>query len=654
MRFTVATKIAAFFALVLFMGLIAMAFIYRGLGMVTTNVQELANIEEPLTASAYEMEININGIGFQVLKYLATENPYYREQALQDDKDFWGFHRRYMQLSKTERQRALGDEIGSGYRDFWLLAEALLKYRDELTTSVEQVYERLEAQDRLIEEHRDTVVTQHRRDLNQFAKVLILSATEAELAEVGFWCANYQRRPNPRYRELLFTKLANVKRHLADYQQFRTTADDRRIIKTVLGGAVELIDSEIGQVLSLDDQIREARQKFIDLRLHMDRLLDRNIQVLTAESLRVPRVAAERAVAIALNMVQFLIPVYVVTAVAMAWVSIRLFLVPLRQLTRGFKALERGDLMRRVAVKYNDEFADLARGFNDMVGQLQKTTVSRDSLERSEEALRGTVVKLKHEISERERAENERAELEGALRHSETLSAMGTLVAGVAHQVRNPLFGISSILDAMTEKFGDQGQYQRYLSVLRGEIERLNHLMRDLLDYGKPPALDECEVTMTDVLQDAIEACIPLSEHAGVKLIKCITDPLPRLNVDRHRLAQVFENLIDNAIRHSPPGAQVQVWAQLCNQGGQRWIECAVVDAGAGFDSNDLPRVFEPFFTRRGSSGLGLALAQRIVEQHAGTITAGNRPEGGAIMTVRLPLARSLPRIEVTEARRGT
>ena len=75
---------------------------------------------------------------------------------------------------------------------------------------------------------------------------------------------------------------------------------------------------------------------------------------------------------------------------------------------------------------------------------------------------------------------------------------MGTLVAGVAHQVRNPLFGISSSLDAMTEKFGDQPQYQRYLSVLRGEIERLNHLMRDLLDYGKPPTLEEAEVTITE------------------------------------------------------------------------------------------------------------------------------------------------------------
>ena len=95
--------------------------------------------------------------------------------------------------------------------------------------------------------------------------------------------------------------------------------------KTVLGGAVELIDSEIDQVLSLSDQVRKAQQKFIDLRLYMDGLLDRDIQVLTAERLKAPRAAAERAVASALNMVQFLIPVYVLTAVAMVLgVSIRL------------------------------------------------------------------------------------------------------------------------------------------------------------------------------------------------------------------------------------------------------------------------------------------------------------------------------------------
>jgi hypothetical protein len=99
-----------------------------------------------------------------------------------------------MQLSKTEQQRALGEKIGSAYHDFWLLAESLMRYQDELTASVEQVFKRLEALDQIIEEHRDTVVKQHRHDLDQFAKALILlAATEAELAEVGFWCANYNR-----------------------------------------------------------------------------------------------------------------------------------------------------------------------------------------------------------------------------------------------------------------------------------------------------------------------------------------------------------------------------------------------------------------------------------------------------------------------------
>lgn len=93
---------------------------------------------------------------------------------------------------------------------------------------------------------------------------------------------------------------------------------------------------------------------------------------------------------------------------------------------------------------------------------------------------------LQQEIHERERAQKERLLLEAALRRSEALSAMGALVAGVAHQVRNPLFGISSIVDAMEAHFGDQQDYHRYLSVLRGEITRVNTLMRELLDYGKP------------------------------------------------------------------------------------------------------------------------------------------------------------------------
>jgi signal transduction histidine kinase len=127
------------------------------------------------------------------------------------------------------------------------------------------------------------------------------------------------------------------------------------------------------------------------------------------------------------------------------------------------------------------------------------------------------VDQLQQEIHEREGAQKERLLLEAALRRSEALSAMGTLVAGVAHQVRNPLFGISSIVDAMEAHFGDQQDYHKYLSVLRVEITRVNTLMRELLDYGKPAAL-EIEVPIEVVISDAIKACAPLATQSCVRV----------------------------------------------------------------------------------------------------------------------------------------
>jgi signal transduction histidine kinase len=110
--------------------------------------------------------------------------------------------------------------------------------------------------------------------------------------------------------------------------------------------------------------------------------------------------------------------------------------------------------------------------------------------------------------------------------------------------------------------------------------------------------------------------------------------------MDRDRLRQVFENLIDNAIQHSTAGHAVTVSAHEARQGNQVWVECAIEDEGRGFTTDDLPQVFEPFFTRRqGGTGLGLSIVQRIVEQHAGRVTAANRPQGGARLTVRLPRA---------------
>jgi signal transduction histidine kinase len=215
---------------------------------------------------------------------------------------------------------------------------------------------------------------------------------------------------------------------------------------------------------------------------------------------------------------------------------------------------------------------------------------------------------------------------------------MGTLVAGVAHEVRNPLFGISSTLDAYRAELSRPG-YEECATALRGEVNRLILLMQDLLEYGKPPALHIETGRIDEITRQAVEGRRSAGRSAGVKIRNRVPSDLPALLMDQSRLRQVFENLIDNAVQHSPRGGEVVVEGAIVEHAGRQWIECRVEDRGAGFAIEDLDRVFEPFFTRRpGGTGLGLSIVQRIVEEHSGKVSAANRPGGGGSILVRFPI----------------
>jgi PAS domain S-box-containing protein len=230
-------------------------------------------------------------------------------------------------------------------------------------------------------------------------------------------------------------------------------------------------------------------------------------------------------------------------------------------------------------------------------------------------------------------------ELQESLRRSETMSAMGSLVAGVAHEVRNPLFSMSATLDAFEARYGVRKEYQKHLGVLRGQLERMTRLMQELLDYGKPPSLELAEEAVDEVIEQAVKSCSAHARQARVKIQRRAAKGVPALPMDRLRMVQVFSNLLENAVQHAPSGGTVTVEAALRTVRGQRWVVCSVSDTGPGFAAEDLSKVFEPFFTRRrGGTGLGLSLVQRIVEQHGGRVVAANRPEGGAVIRVNLPV----------------
>lgn len=634
MRWTVKRKITAGLATLVGIGAVSLLIVYYGLYTLDSAMEELTAVKQPSSAAAYEMEINVNGMGFAVLKYLDARDALYRHWAADDEGDFERFHAEYLRLNTTLREQEFGAAIGKTYREFKALGRSLMEGRDVLWLLFEAVSEHVEAIDTIIDEQLQPHVDRQRQD--GFTKVAAVIDMEVATAEVALWVANHRRTPREVYKQRLLKHDQEFRRTLAYFTSLDLNEEEKRLTAQ-LTALYEQMLIWIEKGVEAEERQREDVQQFMGLRQHLDHLLDEEVQKLALTTLDEPRARADRVTDLVLWTTQILIPIFLFSTVGVAFLLIRMFTRPVATLMASADAIAGGDLRHRLTIRGRDEFADLARRFNDMVTRLEATTVSKSRLEESEEQLHVTVAALRAEIVERERVEQERQHLHESLRRSEVMAAMGNLVAGVAHEVRNPLFAISSVLDAFTARFGERAEYQRYFSALRREADRLTALMRALLEYGKPTTLELRETVVDDIVVAAHQTCAPLAQSAGVALICRNTIKGAQVRMDRQRLQQVFENLFQNAIQHSPTGGMVEMVVRF---GSDLWIECVVSDDGPGFRPEDLPRIFEPFFTRRrGGTGLGLSIVQRIIEEHGGMIVASNRLTGGAAVTVRLPLA---------------
>lgn len=172
----------------------------------------------------------------------------------------------------------------------------------------------------------------------------------------------------------------------------------------------------------------------------------------------------------------------------------------------------------------------------------------------------------------------------------------------------------------------------------------MSRLMRELLELGRPSAEELVPAPSVDVVREAIALCTPLAARVGVVIESAFGDGPLMVAMSRERLVQVFRNIVENAIQHSPAGARIRIEGATIASDDGAVVEWVIADAGSGIPDGDVPRLFEPFFSRRhGGTGLGLSIVQRIVEEHHGSVTAGNGPTTGAVFVVRLPAWHDRP-----------
>jgi PAS domain S-box-containing protein len=254
-------------------------------------------------------------------------------------------------------------------------------------------------------------------------------------------------------------------------------------------------------------------------------------------------------------------------------------------------------------------------------------------------------VLVARDLTPQTQLEAEREELRQRLTQSEKLAALGQFVAGIAHELNNPLQGVLGHLELLRVTGAFPKQLRREIQTIYREADRAAKIVRNLLVFAGSRRLARRSVSLNAVLQKVLALRAAACRAAGIEVVRHYDEKLPRVLSDPLLLHQVFLNMVMNAehaIAATGGGGRIEVRTRA--DAARKRIVVTIRDTGSGFAADVLSRIFEPFYTTKEvgkGTGLGLAIAYGIVQDHGGQIVAANHPEGGAVLTVELPMAKS-------------
>lgn len=231
-------------------------------------------------------------------------------------------------------------------------------------------------------------------------------------------------------------------------------------------------------------------------------------------------------------------------------------------------------------------------------------------------------------------------ELERQLIRSEALASMGQLAMGIAHEINNPIAGVSGILQVLSSRFPDESSERKAINQARNDLKRASNIIKDLLNFAKPSPPSKRLIDLNKLVEDAITFIPYQPGGEKVKILIDIDEQLPLFSIDPDQIQQVITNLILNSLyalsekQDGEPVIEFSTWFD------KNWIYMQIEDNGIGIKSEFLNRIFEPFFTTKKSgkgTGLGLSLCDRIISDHGGIITVRSEAGKGTAFLIKIP-----------------
>jgi signal transduction histidine kinase len=232
------------------------------------------------------------------------------------------------------------------------------------------------------------------------------------------------------------------------------------------------------------------------------------------------------------------------------------------------------------------------------------------------------------------------------IRRADRLASLGTLTAGLAHEIRNPLVAIKTLTQLLPERLDDEEFRNQFLQIASGEVDRISSLVNELLDFARSsdPKLEQEDID--SVLDGMILLVSTETKKKQINIIKDYANNLPPIQIDREQIKQVFLNILLNAIEATRENGKITVKTRVFTKpGGENYIQIEFTDTGCGIPEEYLEDIFNPFFTTKSTgSGLGLSISNQIIQDHRGYIDVDSHQHKGSSFFINLPVNQEYPK----------